>query len=205
MLTSRRTAPDSAPRKQQGYLERRESRRIHTVMQVARVMRAHDVGLWRVRNISDSGMMLMTAVAVTPGERLAIALSENVMLEGRAIWWDGTGCGVAFDRPVDCAALLAGLVAERKAPGYRPLRLPVDTRAVALCDKGMHSVRLFSLSQHGAGFSHDGCFRAGMAARLHFADGGEHRGVIRWSHDDKAGMVLLEPFPSASLESACRL
>jgi PilZ domain len=204
MLTSRRPA-DSAPRKQPVDLERRENRRIHTVMQVARVMRAHDVGLWRVRNISDSGMMLLTAVAVTPGERLAIALSDSVMLEGRAIWWDGQGCGVAFDRPVDCAALLGQLVAERKAPGYRPLRLPVDTRAVALCDKGMHSVRLFSLSQHGAGFSHDGCFRAGMAARLHFADGGEHRGVIRWSRDDKAGMVLLEPVPCAALESACRL
>jgi hypothetical protein len=186
-------------------LERREDSRVHTVMRVALVRRDHDVGLWRVRNISNSGMMLTTQVPVVPGEPLTITLSEKVAIEGRAIWWDGERCGVAFDRPVDCAALLEALVAEQKAPRYRPPRLPVATRAIAYCDKGLHTVRIFNLSARGAGFSHDGCFRAGMAVKLHFDTGEEHRGVIRWSKDDRAGLYLVEPIACARLESAARL
>lgn len=186
-------------------LDRRESCRFHTVMRVARVTRARDAGLWRIRNISDGGMMMLTQVPVRTGERLKVALSESVELYARVAWWDGGRCGILFDAPVDCAALLGRLVAEQKAPGYRPLRLPVDIRAIAFCDKGMHSVRLHDLSQHGAGFSHDGCFRAGMATKLRFADGGEHRGVVRWAKESRAGMFLTEPFPCEQLESACRL
>ena len=185
--------------------ERRGDRRIHTVMRVAKVTRDQDVGLWRVRNISDSGMMLATRAPVSPGERLAVALSEGVVLDARAAWWDGERCGLAFDRPIDCAALLHTLVAEQRAPGYRPPRLPVWTRAIVYCEKGLHTVRLFNLSQHGAGFSHDGCFRAGMATKLLFENGDEHRGVVRWSDGGAAGMYLTEPFPCAQLESAARL
>lgn len=186
-------------------LERRGECRVHTVMRVAIVRREHDVGLWRVRNISDSGMMLATQIEVIPGERVTIGLSETIAVEGRAVWWDGERCGIAFDRPIDCAALLEALVAEQKTPSYRPPRLPVATRAIAYCDKGLHTVRISNLSPRGAGFSHDGCFRAGMAVKLHFDTGEEHRGVIRWSHGGRAGLYLVEPIACARLESAARL
>ena len=186
-------------------LERRDGRRIHTVLRVARVGRAHDAGLWRVRNISDGGMMMAASVPVTPGERLSVSLSDSVTLDAEVAWWDGARCGVAFDRPIDCAALLHDLVAEQRLPFYRPPRLPVSTRAIVYCEKGLHSVRLSNLSQHGAGFAHDGRVAPGMQAMLLFEDGDEHRGVVRWSHDGRAGMYLVEPFPCARLESACRL
>lgn len=205
MLTIRRARESGSAAKLPVDLERRRDCRIHTVLFVAKVTRAHDAGLWRMRNISDSGMMLLTSLPVAPAERLSISLSDSVKIVGTAQWWDGERCGVAFDAPVDCAGLLAGLVAERKAPRYRAPRLPVSTRAIAFCEKGMHSVRLFDLSQHGAGFAHDGCFTPGMNARLSFADGGEHRGVVRWSEAGRAGMYLVEPIPCARLESAARL
>jgi hypothetical protein len=199
---------DRAPRLPAGLpaaLERRDGRRIHTVLRVARVARVHDAGLWRVRNISDGGMMMMASVPVTPGERLAVTLSDSVTLDAQVAWWDGARCGVAFDRPVDCSALLHDLVAEQRRPFYRPPRLPVSSRAIVYCEKGLHSVRLRNLSQHGAGFSHDGRLTPGMRAKLLFEDGDEHRGVVRWSHDGCAGMYLVEPIPCARLESACRL
>ena len=186
-------------------LERRGDGRIHTVMRVAKVSRAGDSGLWRVRNISDGGMMLAVSVPITPGERLSVALSDTVTLAATAVWWDGARCGVAFERPIACAELLHELVAEQRAPRYRPPRLPVSARAIVYCDKGLHSVRLLNLSQHGAGFAHHGQLLPGMAAKLLFEDGDEHRGVVRWSHDGRAGMYLVEPFPCARLESACRL
>lgn len=185
--------------------ERRDNTRFHTVLRVAQVVREHDVGLWRVRNISDGGMMLATRVQVVPGERLTLNLSDTVSLDGRAIWWDGERCGVAFDQPIDCAAVLEELVATQKMAGYRAPRLAVATRAIAYCDKGLHSVRVYNLSHHGAAFTHDGCFRPGMAAKLHFETGDDYRGVVRWSKEGRAGLFLTDPVPSAKLESANRL
>lgn len=186
-------------------LERRHAPRFHTVLRVARVTRAHDVGLWRVRNISDNGMMLETGVEVKPGERVSIKLSASIVIEGRIAWGDGSRCGVVFDEPIDCAATLETLVTEQRSPDYRPLRVPVSTQAIAYCENGLHTVRVLNLSPHGAGIAHDGCFRAGMSTLLLFENGEEHRGVIRWSKDGRAGILLLEPFPCAKLESASSL
>lgn len=185
--------------------ERREDARFHTVLRVAQVIREHDVGLWRVRNISGGGMMLATQVQVIPGERLTLNLSNTVSLEGRAIWWDGERCGVSFEDEIDCAAVLESLVAAQKSAGYRPPRLAVATRAIAYCDKGLHTVRLYNLSHRGAAFTHDGCFREGMATKLHFETGEDYRGVVRWSEDGRAGLFLTDPMPPAMLESANRL
>ena len=185
--------------------ERRDSARVHTVLRVAQVVREHDAGLWRVRNVSDSGMMLATQVQVIPGERLTLNLSDSVSLCGRAMWWDGERCGIAFEEAIDCAALLENLVAAQKSAGYRPPRLAVATRAIAFCDKGLHTVRVYNLSHRGAAFTHDGCFRQGMATKLHFETGDEYRGVVRWSEDGRAGLFLTDPMPPAKLESANRL
>ena len=185
--------------------ERREASRFHTVLRVAQVTRPHDTGLWRVRNISDGGIMLTTSVQVLPGEQLVVGLSESVSVAGRAVWWDGERCGVAFDEPIDCAAVLGGLVAEQKTARHRPPRLDVATRAIAYCDKGLHTVRVYNLSHHGAAFTHDGCFRTGMAAKLHFETGEEYRGVVRWSEEGRAGLYLTDPIPGPRLESANRI
>ena len=184
--------------------ERRGSPRYRTIFRVAQVTRAHDVGLWRIRNISDEGMMLLTAVPVQEGETLTITLSEEVTLSATVQWWDGQRCGVVFDEPIDCAALLEALADEQKGPNHRPLRLPVSTRALAYCDRGLHTVHLHDISQHGAGFSHDGCFHPGMATKLHFETGDEYRGVVRWNQDGRAGIFLVEPIPCEKLESALR-
>lgn len=186
-------------------MERREGNRFHTVLRVASVARDHDVGLWRVRNISDRGLMLASHVRVDAGEPLIINLSDTVSITGRAAWWDGERCGVAFDQPIDCGAVLGALVAEQKKPGYRPQRLGVATRAIAYCENGLHSVRVYNLSHHGAAFSHDGCFQPNMAAKLQFETGEDYRGVVRWSQDGRAGLYLTDPIPCSKLESASRI
>lgn len=205
MLVGRRSAPQKTPLKLGPDYERRENTRFHTVLRVALVTREHDVGLWRVRNISDRGIMLATRVQLVPGERLTISLSEAIAVEGKVVWWDGDRCGVAFDEPIDCAEMLHALVEERKTPSYRPPRLTVATRAIAYCEKGLHTVRIYNLSHHGAAFMHDGCFRAGMPTKLHFETGEDYRGFIRWSEEGRAGLFLTDPIPSAKLESARRL
>ena len=194
----------SGPREMPKAADRRSSPRYRTIFRVAQVTRAHDVGLWRIRNISDEGMMMLAAVPVQEGEKVSIALSDRVSLSATVRWWDGHACGVLFDEPIDCAALLEALAEEQRAATHRPLRLPVSRRALAYCDRGLHTIHLHDISQHGAGFSHDGCFRPGMATKLHFETGDEYRGVVRWNQDGRAGIFLVEPIPCERLESALR-
>ena len=82
-----RPAPRKTPLRLTADLERREDSRFHTVLRVALVTRERDMGLWRVRNISNRGIMLATRVQLVPGERLTIALSDAIVVAGRVVWW----------------------------------------------------------------------------------------------------------------------
>ena len=166
------------------------------------VPRVNDLGLWRVRNISDRGMMLASGVRVAPGEHLSISLSDTATIEGKVVWCADGRCGIVFDRPIDSAALLSALVAEQRAPDYRAPRLPVSTRALAYDETGIHSVKICDMSQHGIGFTHHGRFQPGMKVKLLLENGLERRGIVRWSDDDHAGLALVEPFACEDLESA---
>lgn len=183
-------------------LERRADYRFRTIYRVAKVSTGCDLGLWRVRNISDRGMMLTTSVQVALGEHLSIALSDAATIEGKVVWCEDGRCGIEFDQPIDSAALLASLVAEQRAPDYRAPRLPVSAPAIAYDETGIHSVKICDLSQHGVGFTHHGCFRPGMKVKLLLENGIERRGVVRWSDGDHAGLALAEPIACEDLESA---
>ena len=69
----------------------------------------------------------------------------------------------------------------------------------------MHSVRVFNVSRQGIGVAHGGCFTPGVPTKLLFPGGNEHRGVVRWSDEGRAGIFLIDPLPSDQLESASRL
>ena len=182
--------------------ERRSSQRFCTLVRVAKVVREGDMGLWRVRNISDTGLMLMSKADVTPGEPLSIFLSDTIVLSARVLWCDGNFCGVKFNRPINSTAILKHLADEQRDPAHRPPRLPISRHGLAYCDRGIHAVKIFDVSQFGIGIEHHGCFEHGMAIKLLFESGLERRGVVRWSKDGRAGISLVEPFKREELESA---
>jgi hypothetical protein len=181
--------------------ERRRAQRIRTVFRIARVARDRAIGLWRVRNISDFGMMLLNGARLPRGAPLSIALSDTVALDAKVVWSTREGCGVAFEQPIDSAALLTSLVAEQRGPRHRPPRLPARIRAAAYGESGVHAIRITDVSQHGFGFSHDGAIGSGARLRVVFESGLERRGIVRWSAAGSAGLQLLDPFTCGELES----
>lgn len=185
--------------------DRRGAHRFRTVYRIARVLRDDDSGLWRVRNISDRGLMLATGVPVTVGERLRVALSDHCLLAGRIVWSAAGHCGVAFDEAIDAPGLLKALAEEHAAKGYRPPRLPLRVRALARGECGMATVRVTDLSQQGAGVCHDGRFRSGMGVKLLLGGGIERHGIVRWADSFHAGLMLSEPLACPDLESVRRL
>jgi hypothetical protein len=188
------------PRRAASAGERRRSQRIRTVFRIAKVARDRAISLWRVRNISDFGMMLLTRARLPRGERLSIALSDTLALDAKVVWSNEEGCGVAFEQPIDSAAVLTSLVAEQRAPRHRPPRLAASLPAAAYGETGVHPIRITDVSQHGLGFAHDGAIGAGMRIMVMFENGLERRGIVRWSEGRNAGLQLLDPFTCTELE-----
>ncbi|MGQ3100588.1 MAG: PilZ domain-containing protein [Sphingopyxis solisilvae] len=184
--------------------DRRGADRYRTVWRIAKVMRNGDAGLWRVRNMSDRGMMLAADVPISVGEALEIALSDTVVIRGKVVWSEGGRCGVAFDKEVDVAEVLKRLAAEQRATGYRQPRLPVHTVAEVVTDEGSSRIELVDLSQHGAGFVHDGHFEVGKELDLVLAGGVKRRAIVRWSRGERGGLWLTQPLDRADLESIRR-
>lgn len=195
----------SDPAEEQGAAaDRRGGDRYRTVWRIAKVVRNGDAGLWRVRNMSDRGMMLAADVPITVGEKLEIALSDTVMIRGEVVWSETGRCGVAFDEEVDVADVLKQLAAEQRATGYRQPRLPVRTQAQVVTDESTSNIELVDMSQNGAGFIHDGHLEVGKEFDLILAGGIKRRAIVRWSRAGRGGLWLTQPLDRADLESIHR-
>lgn len=203
-MDQRRFSVPAAAQDVETSSDRREGDRYRTVWRIAKVLRNGDAGLWRVRNISDRGMMLAAEVPIAVGEQLEIALSDTVVLRGEVVWSEAGRCGVSFDKQVDVADVLKQLAAEQRATGYRQPRLPVRTKAQAVTDDGTSSIELVDLSQNGAGFIHDGYFEVGKEFDLVLAGGVKRRAIVRWSRAGRGGLWLTQPLDRADLESINR-
>ena len=184
--------------------DRRGSDRYRTVWRIAKVKRDGDFGLWRVRNMSDRGMMLAADVPISVGEQLEIALSDAVVVCGKVVWSEGGRCGVAFDQEVDVADVLKRLAAEQRASGYRQPRVPVHTLAQVITDEGTSQIELADLSQSGAGFVHDGLLEVGKELELVLAGDIRRKAIVRWARGNRGGLWLTQPLDRTDLESIRR-
>jgi hypothetical protein len=182
-------------------IERRRGHRIRTVFRIAKVIRDRAIGLWRVRNISDFGMMLLTHSRLAPGERLTVALSSQVAIDAHVVWSNDEACGVTFEKPIDSAATLTALVLEQREARHRPPRVETRIRACLYGEDGVQPIVVTDVSQNGVGFSHEVSVRAGLRALMVLESGLERRGIVRWSEDRRAGLELLDPFSCEELET----
>lgn len=181
--------------------DRRASPRFRTVCFDVKVERGGNLGLFRARNISDAGMMLSTHVQLEVGEPVLIGLSERLAIRGTISWCDEHQCGVRFERPIDCAALLrAGAEQKREDRRGGALRLATMSRATSYTEDGIRAVKVTNVSHRGMGLAHEGTLRAGMLLKLVVESGIERTGAVRWSRGGRAGIRLAEPLNCQELE-----
>lgn len=177
----------------QAAVEQRGSQRLRTVYRVARVARGGVYGLARVFNLSDLGMMMSTPLDLCVGDLVTVDLSDSCTLTGSIMWHDGARCGVKFAAPIDGAAMLKRLFEERHTQRWRPLRVPISRAAIVRSEVGIQMVRIEDISQSGMKLAHDGRFRPGLPIAARLSPEVECRGVVRWSQDGKAGIMLTDP------------
>lgn len=182
-------------------LDRRHTPRFCTVCFDVKVVRGENAGLFRARNISDSGIKLDTHWRMTLGEQVLIKLSEQLAINGNVSWSEPGHCGIEFVRPIDCAALLrAGAELKRDDRRHGALRLETMTRATCYGENGIRPVRITDVSHHGMGLAHDGTLAQGMVLRLIAENGVARSGAVRWASAGRAGVRLIEPLSSKELE-----
>lgn len=66
----------------------------------------------RMRNISETGVMLEVAEYLSPGKIGQLLVQDGPMLDVRCVWWSDHRCGLAFDATVDLGWLA---VAQQRA------------------------------------------------------------------------------------------
>lgn len=182
--------------------DQRSSVRIQTVYFVVKVTRDADAGLFRVCNISDTGMKLATHVPFEIGEDVLVELTQHLAVEGRVAWCEDSCCGIEFVLPIDCAAILHARAEQKLDPRGSALRLPVRGLATCYAENGIRAVRITDVSRRGVGLSHDGSLASGMLVKLILESGTAREGRVCWSRQDRAGVRLNEPLTSRELESA---
>ena len=195
--------------------DRRQDRRIKTVYRLVKVehdsAQRHDEGLARCRNLSDGGAKLDLAMALQLNDRVTISFSPETLIEGRVIWISGNSCGVAFDERVDSAQLLRsdmtadGAPTAEDRPRHRSPRLKTNLPAKIAYHGATRDALVTDVSVRGMKIANDGNFHPGLNVRVILADGREKDGVVRWSHDNVAGVMLLDPFEVEELGSVRRL
>lgn len=179
--------------------------RVRSVIRVARVITACSEGLALIRNLSDQGAGLRMLLPAMPTDRLTLELADHVQFQGKIIWKSGDDHGVQFDQRVDCCALLTSLAQDARLGKIRPVRLPVTSTTLIRSERGTHDVSLLDISQRGLKIAHDGRLHEGLEIQVTLPWGLDRRGIVRWTRENRAGVMLLEPLTVEMLGSVYQI
>jgi hypothetical protein len=193
------------PRLEELYPDRRREVRFVTVYRLVKVQHAGDEGLGRCRNISDGGAKIELHMQLRLGDRVTIAFSPTDLIRGRVVWINGHEYGVIFDEPIDCMGILGQQVSPAAALQARSPRLKTNLPARVAYDGGSCRSVVSDISVRGMKIAGVTAFEPGLRVRVILEGGRECDGVIRWSHDNVAGLILLEPLAIEELGSVKRL
>lgn len=194
---------DPAPPELQALApDRRSDARFLTVYRLVKVQHAGDEGLGRCRNISNGGARLELHMDLYLGDRISVAFSPLDIVSGRIVWIMGNDYGVEFDEPIDCLSLL-GHARDHRAP--RAPRLATNLPAKVAYEGGTCPSVVSDLSVRGMKIASTQEFHPGLHVRVILSGGREAEGVVRWTRDNIAGVMLLDPFSVEELGSVKRL
>ena len=177
-----------------------------TVNRVARLLVADEAGLARIHRISNEGVELSSIMHLNVGEAARLDLSETVSMGAAVIARHGKRYGLQFEQAVNCAELLRQLVDEARTSQARPLRLttgPLPARGRS--QHGVHRLEVEDISQRGLKVRNDGGFEVGLRLCVQLPNGLQSRGVVRWTTDLSAGLLLADVLSADDLGAVSRL
>ena len=181
--------------------DRRQSKRALTVYKVVKVERKGKEGLARCRNVSDSGMKLEVGIPVSLNDELLVELAPQMVLHTRVVWTNGNECGVAFYRNIDCTQLLGQSAELKQQETMRSPRLNSQIPAKIVAEGEVLPTTIKNISQRGMMVTHGGDFRAGMRIKVIMQNGQNREALVRWTHENFAGLLLADPYSVMELSN----
>jgi len=167
--------------------------KLTTVYRFARLLAGDEIGLARVHSISDKGIELSSIINLQIGQEIQLDLSETSSMTATVSEKDGSRYILAFQQSINCAELLRQLVAEARSSCGRPLRLPTPLiPATGHSLNGTHHLKIEDISQRGIKVRHDGSFQPGLRVRIQLPNGLECQGIVRWTTQLSAGLLLAD-------------
>jgi len=152
--------------------------------------------LCRVRNVSVTGMMLETHYTLGYGNWVTVELRSGDRLQGSVVWSSEGRAGVEFAQPIEVDYILAQAKAGLDrfcGPAPRAPRFDVECEARISCFGRYIDVTLENISQSGARIVLPRPPREDTEVILSVPGLPTRRCTTRWSREDKAGLIFLEP------------
>ena len=180
------------------------SKRTLTILTVARlVLEDGREGLGRVRNISETGLMLESAMNLRIGDALSVELRSQQVLRGRIVWYQDGRAGVRLSQPIDVADAVAGLPPPpkslRRSSQPRSPRVAAECQIEVQADGHRLTAQLVDISQGGAKIVLPRIMRREERVVLMVPGLPLKLALVRWTADGETGLSFAEPLPFGAL------
>jgi hypothetical protein len=174
--------------------DRREGERELAILRVAKLITDAGEELCRIRNISAGGIMAETTISHAEGTRIVVELRSDQRLKGTVTWSSAEGIGIRFDDSVDVAQVLAKKFGDNRLFARQP-RVLVPCVARLRIGAKLHKVHVTDISQGGMKVAIDDPACIGWPVSVTVDGLPRIEGVIRWFHDDYAGIAFKTHVP----------
>ena len=182
-----------------GGEERRRGDRFVTILRVGVIIIDDRRELCLIRNMSSGGMLAHVYSKVIPNQRIAVELKSSQLIEGRIAWVAGANAGIAFDQPVDVAALLANPQVLDNGWRARAPRMEIDRLGTMRAGSRTWFVQARDISLGGAKLELDDPPEAGTDVVVTLEGFHPVPATVRWNLSSECGLKFLNLIPFAQL------
>ncbi len=182
-----------------GFIERRTGNRHISVFRVGRLIYDGHDQLCVIRNISSGGVMIEANRIPPVGARAEVELRSDRRQTVTVRWARDREAGVAFDQPIDVAAVLRE---ERTSILRHQPRAPRFVRTGLTRIMGMHEAAegvITNISIIGLGIRTEAIFAREEPVTVVVDGLGAARAVVRWCEHGEVGLRLQLPLSYRAL------
>lgn len=151
-----------------------------------------------IRNVSPGGMMIKLPARLAAGQEATVEMRSGQILSGQIAWAGEGVAGMQFDERINVAEVLNGAHREVASWTQRGPRLHVPCAVTLLAGNRPQNATLLDLSQGGAKLEAD-FLREGDDVVVAVRGLDPRRGIIRWTHDGRAGVAFHACIPFDTL------
>jgi len=179
---------------------RRTDQRHMSVFRVGKLVTSAGQELCLIRNISSGGLMAHIYSAHQQNERVEIELKAGRSVSGTIVWVRDKKIGVQFDEKIDVADILAPQPGDGDSGRVaRAPRLDLKRRGRIRIGAHYQLIELHDISQGGAKVSPAGDAQIDDEVIVLFDGLPPLTGIVRWRHDDVAGITFKTSIPFEQL------